>query len=205
MQKKHREDVGEKLKISLSSVFDADIKHVVETTSSRKEKTKKSVGDNTKQDNLNKLLKQIQVDSAKSPEQQDNQGTNENEGRIEASAQYEQSSNGSEKTNLMEEVEKSGISSEVLQHKEETEIEEDNPEENTKVKHNGEDLNIVNERAEALESLLELCANLVQNDKFDELAGILQPFGNESASSRETAIWLTKSLISMPKYGLNSK
>lgn len=50
-------------------------------------------------------------------------------------------------------------------------------------------------KADALESLLELCATLLKQDKFDELSGVLKPFGGEAVSSRETAIWLTKCLI----------
>ncbi|CAL5193494.1 unnamed protein product [Lathyrus oleraceus] len=56
------------------------------------------------------------------------------------------------------------------------------------------------ERADALESLLELCAQLLKQDKLEELAGVLRPFGKEAVSSRETAIWLTKSLISAQKF-----
>ncbi|KAL7113391.1 hypothetical protein ACP275_04G058500 [Erythranthe tilingii] len=62
---------------------------------------------------------------------------------------------------------------------------------------------ISTDKAQAMESLLELCAQLLKHQRLEELAGILKPFGEEdqAVSSRETAIWLTKGLINIQRPG----
>jgi hypothetical protein len=58
------------------------------------------------------------------------------------------------------------------------------------------------QRAKGLESLQEICSDLLKQERLEELAGVLRPFGEEEAvSSRETAIWLTQSLMNICKTG----
>ncbi|XP_047259534.1 serine/threonine-protein kinase Nek7-like [Capsicum annuum] len=64
--------------------------------------------------------------------------------------------------------------------------------------------NPTEQRAEALESLLEVCARLLKQEKINELAGLLKPFGDDGMSSRETAIGLTKSLTTAQKLSKGS-
>ncbi|KAF9597344.1 hypothetical protein IFM89_017247 [Coptis chinensis] len=102
---------------------------------------------------------------------------------------------------LSQQTKKEGTHEMSVNHKESSSTRIQTITRSTEMQAKWENVSSFRQRADALESLLELCAQLLQQDKLEELANVLRPFGEEVVSSRETAIWLTKSLMDAQKLG----
>ncbi|KAF9601740.1 hypothetical protein IFM89_022854 [Coptis chinensis] len=102
---------------------------------------------------------------------------------------------------LSQQTKKEGTHEMSVNHKESSSTRIQTITRSTEMQEKWENVSSFRQRADALESLLELCAQLLQQDKLEELANVLRPFGEEVVSSRETAIWLTKSLMDAQKLG----